>query len=130
MRPSCDPQATPKPPTTTQFFAREFLSVSAGRSSPKGPGAGRPSPSGPDIPEEGQQDDANRGAAQHGPEYWVPAVILRQPSQALALDHPSDVAEQTHEARRRADRLLGRQVQRHHPREHYRRIDEEADHRE
>src|ERR1019366_9219699 len=104
-------QATSKPPTITQFFVQELVSVSAGRFSPKRPRAGRPSPSGPDIPEEGQQDDANRGAAQHGPEYWVPAVMLRQPAQALALDHPTDEAD---EARCRADRLLGGQVQGHH----------------
>src|ERR1019366_5885582 len=104
MRPSCDPQATPKPPTITQFFVQELVSVSAGRFSPKRPRAGRPSPSGPDIPEECQQDDANRGAAQHSPEHWVPAVILRQPPQTLALDHPSDVAEEPQEPDHRQSR--------------------------
>src|ERR1035437_663471 len=115
MRPSCDHQAKPKPSAITQFSAPGLVSLSAGRFSPEWRGSCRPSPSGPDVPEEGQQDNANRDAAQHGPEHWVPAVMLRQPTQTLALDDPPDVAEEAHEACRRADRLLGRQVQRHYP---------------
>jgi hypothetical protein len=38
--------------------------------------------------------------------------VLRHPAEALALDDPADVTEKTHEARRRADRLLRGQVHR------------------
>src|SRR5688572_17822220 len=63
-----------------------------------------------DVPEKCEQHDAKRRATHHRPQRNVPAVMLRDPAQALGLNDPAHVTEEAHKARRRAHGFLRGQV--------------------